>query len=126
MPFFANPARFALTIYATVHTVTAQNSTAGPPWVQSEFGYSPPVYPSRTSKHESGNRSAPLLTEHTAEATGLGWEDAFAQASAFIGQMTLEEKVMLATGTPGPVSTNTQTFQMFKRYCRSDLAVSSG
>lgn len=37
-----------------------------------------------------------------ANATGNQWEDAFAQASAFVSQLTLEEKVQLTTGTAGP------------------------
>ncbi|OQO18832.1 putative beta-glucosidase G, partial [Rachicladosporium sp. CCFEE 5018] len=37
-----------------------------------------------------------------ANATGIGWEAAFAKASDFVSQLTLEEKVRLVTGTPGP------------------------
>ena len=37
-----------------------------------------------------------------ANATGNGWEDAFSQAADFVNQLTLEEKVQLVTGTPGP------------------------
>ncbi|KAK6434222.1 hypothetical protein LTR95_009592 [Oleoguttula sp. CCFEE 5521] len=47
------------------------------------YGGSPPVYPSPN-------------------ATGIGWEAAFAKASNFVSQLTLEEKVRLVTGTPGP------------------------
>ncbi|RSM02891.1 hypothetical protein CEP52_007705 [Fusarium oligoseptatum] len=35
-------------------------------------------------------------------ATGLGWEEAFSQASEFVSQLTLEEKVQLVSGTEGP------------------------
>lgn len=38
----------------------------------------------------------------TANATGKGWEAAFAQASDFVSQLTLEEKQWLVTGTEGP------------------------
>ncbi|RSL81148.1 hypothetical protein CEP51_006048 [Fusarium floridanum] len=35
-------------------------------------------------------------------ATGLGWEEAFSQASEFVSQLTWEEKVQLVSGTEGP------------------------
>lgn len=38
----------------------------------------------------------------TANATGSGWEAAFAQASHFVSQLTLQEKTQLVTGTTGP------------------------
>ena len=38
----------------------------------------------------------------TANATGIGWEDAFERASAFVSKLTLEEKVRMVTGTAGP------------------------
>ncbi|KAM0693560.1 hypothetical protein Q7P36_006816 [Cladosporium allicinum] len=59
------------------------SSTSGPAWVQSDYATSPPVYPSPN-------------------ATGQGWEAAFQQASSFVAQLTLEEKVRLVTGTAGP------------------------
>lgn len=59
------------------------SSTPGPAWVQSEYDTSPAVYPSPN-------------------ATGTGWEAAFEQASSFVAQLTLEEKVRLVTGTSGP------------------------
>ncbi|EOD46699.1 putative beta-glucosidase 1 protein [Neofusicoccum parvum] len=34
--------------------------------------------------------------------TGIGWEDAFAKAKDFLAELTLEEKVAMVTGTPGP------------------------
>lgn len=37
-----------------------------------------------------------------AEASGLEWERAFTQASDFVSQLTLEEKVNLVSGTEGP------------------------
>ena len=42
------------------------------------------------------------LTHVVANATGTGWEAAFEQASNFVSQLTLEEKVRLVTGTAGP------------------------
>jgi hypothetical protein len=42
------------------------------------------------------------LTCLVAKATGTGWEAAFEQASNFVSQLTLEEKVRLVTGTAGP------------------------
>lgn len=42
------------------------------------------------------------LTLLPANATGIGWEAAFEQASSFVAQLTLEEKVRLVTGTAGP------------------------
>lgn len=38
----------------------------------------------------------------TANATGIGWEAAFQQASAFVAQLTLKEKSELVTGETGP------------------------
>ncbi|KAF4541774.1 Beta-glucosidase 1 [Lasiodiplodia theobromae] len=35
-------------------------------------------------------------------ATGVGWEDAFAKAKDFLAELSLEEKVYLVTGTTGP------------------------
>ncbi|KAK9369477.1 glycosyl hydrolase family 3 N terminal domain-containing protein [Lipomyces kononenkoae] len=48
-------------------------------WDHSLFTSSPPVYPSP-------------------ETAGIGWDVAFAQADAFVGNLTLEEKVTLLTG----------------------------
>ncbi|KAK4958851.1 hypothetical protein LTR10_003648 [Elasticomyces elasticus] len=83
--------RVAAALLAAATTVTGQNdstvgtgaSAAGPTWNHADYETSPPVYPSPN-------------------ATGLGWEDAFQQASDFVGELTLEEKVRLVTGTPGP------------------------
>jgi beta-glucosidase len=48
-----------------------------------DYSTSPPIYP-----------SPPM--------TGAGWEAAFAQADAFVSNLTLEEKAQLVTGTSGP------------------------
>ncbi|GAB7354836.1 hypothetical protein MBLNU459_g5216t1 [Dothideomycetes sp. NU459] len=63
-------------VLAALGICNAQNTT----WDSSLFTSSPPVYPSPNT-------------------TGIGWEDAFAQASAFVSNLTLEEKVGLVTGT---------------------------
>lgn len=40
--------RLATTLLAAVHAVSGQNdSAAGPPWVESQYQTSPPIYPSR-------------------------------------------------------------------------------
>lgn len=39
------------------------------------------------------------LSLYVAPSAGTGWEDAFAQAGAFVAQLTLEEKAGLVTGT---------------------------
>jgi len=49
----------------------------------SDYGSSPPVYPSPQTQ-------------------GIGWEAAFARAEAFVANLTLEEKAQLVTGTSGP------------------------
>lgn len=52
--------------------------------------------------------SPPTRLAHTnpppppANATGLKWASAFERASAFVSQLTLEEKATLVTGAPGP------------------------
>jgi beta-glucosidase len=48
-----------------------------------DYGSSPPVYPSPPT-------------------AGIGWEAAFAQAEAFVSNLTLEEKAQMVTGTSGP------------------------
>lgn len=58
-------------------------SLPGPAWIESDYSTSPEVLPQ------------PL-------ATGSGWEEAFAQAAAFVSELTLEEKATLVTGTTGP------------------------
>ncbi|KAI7529584.1 putative beta-glucosidase, partial [Hortaea werneckii] len=79
------------TLLSALGTANAQNDSAvgsgpnaaGPTWNHDDFTTSPPVYPSPN-------------------ATGIGWEEAFQQASDFVNQLTLEEKAYLVTGTPGP------------------------
>lgn len=50
--------------------------------------------------------SSIILVTHysqtTAKASGLEWERAFIQASQFVSDLTLEEKVSLVSGTEGP------------------------
>ncbi|KAK5442681.1 hypothetical protein LTS15_010888 [Exophiala xenobiotica] len=48
-----------------------------------DYSTSPPVYPSPPTQ-------------------GTGWEAAFAQAEAFVSNLTVEEKAQLVTGTSGP------------------------
>jgi beta-glucosidase len=48
-----------------------------------DYSTSPPFYPSPPS-------------------SGLLWESAYGQADAFVSNLTLEEKALLVTGTPGP------------------------
>ncbi len=48
-----------------------------------DYSTSPPLYPSPPTQ-------------------GTGWEAAFAQAEAFVSNLTLEEKAQLVTGTSGP------------------------
>ena len=43
-----------------------------------------------------------MLSSSIANATGIGWEGAFEQASAFVAQLTLKEKSELVTGETGP------------------------
>lgn len=52
-------------------------------WDSSLYTSSPPVYPSPNT-------------------TGIAWEDAFIKAQSLVSNLTLEEKVMVVTGTPGP------------------------
>lgn len=92
----------ALLALLSVSSSNGQNtSTAGPPWVESEYATSPPVYPSREFI-KLPMLKLPKLTSLLANATGSGWEAAFEQASNFVSQLTLEEKVRLVTGTAGP------------------------
>lgn len=64
-------------------TNSSEANAAGPTWDHSQYETSPPVYPSPN-------------------ATGLNWTAAFQQASAFVNQLTLQEKAQLVTGTSGP------------------------
>ncbi|KAM0322964.1 hypothetical protein ACHAQA_009063 [Verticillium albo-atrum] len=56
-------------------------------WNHDLFKSSPPVYPSP-------------------EISGLGWDDALEKAKEFLGELTLEEKAWMVTGTPGPCNGN--------------------
>ncbi|KAF4471291.1 beta-glucosidase [Fusarium albosuccineum] len=48
------------------------------------------------------NHDEYLKSPGPANATGLGWEEAFAQATDFVLQLTLHEKLQLVSGTEGP------------------------
>lgn len=103
MPQF-NKLSAAASLLATFNAATAQsNYTAGPAWDTSTYATSPPVYPSPN-------------------ATGLGWEDAFARASEWVSQLTLQEKARLVTGTPGPCVGNIGPIERlgFKGLCLQD------
>ncbi|KAK5114391.1 hypothetical protein LTR85_010213 [Meristemomyces frigidus] len=82
MVHLSNKLRAAATLLASLSAVNGQ--TNGSEFGElTQYGGSPPVYP-------------------TPNATGLDWATAFAQASAFVAELTLEEKALLVTGTPGP------------------------
>lgn len=81
--------------------VYGQNdSAAGPPWIQSQYSTSPPVYPSRKCVETASLRDT--NGKFPANATGIGWEAAYQQATNFVNQLTIEEKAQLVTGTIGP------------------------
>ncbi|KAL4862485.1 hypothetical protein BDV12DRAFT_207188 [Aspergillus spectabilis] len=93
MPGAAN---FILSALLAATTVQGQNFGGGPrdedafSYVQPKnttilgpYGHSPAVYPSPN-------------------ATGDGWEEAFARAQEFVAQLTLDEKADMVTGQYGP------------------------
>ncbi|EXJ56169.1 beta-glucosidase [Cladophialophora yegresii CBS 114405] len=65
-----------LALWSGLLALTAQG-------VAQDYGTSPPVYPSPPT-------------------AGIGWDAAFAQAEAFVSNLTLEEKAQMVTGTTGP------------------------
>ncbi|KIW33155.1 uncharacterized protein PV07_00026 [Cladophialophora immunda] len=71
-----SPKMLLVTLWSSLLALTAQS-------VAQDYGTSPPVYPSPPG-------------------TGIGWEAAFAQAQAFVSNLTLEEKTQLVTGIEGP------------------------
>ncbi|KJX94631.1 beta-glucosidase g like protein [Zymoseptoria brevis] len=75
-------ATFLLGVY-----FTHGQEVPGPAWNEAHYQTSPDVFPSPN-------------------ATGSGWNEAFAKASAFMSQLTLEEKATLVTGTGGPCVRN--------------------
>ncbi|KAF7188374.1 putative beta-glucosidase G [Pseudocercospora fuligena] len=62
---------------------TPQINYPGRPWVPAEYSTSPEVLPSP-------------------KTTGTGWETSFQQATDFVSNLTLEEKIQIITGTSGP------------------------
>ncbi|KAE9976589.1 hypothetical protein EG328_002550 [Venturia inaequalis] len=68
------------TLLASVVTAILQSPNTV---ILNDYGHSPPVYPSP-------------------KTTGIGWEDAMVKAKSFIAQLTVQEKVWLVTGAPGP------------------------
>ncbi|KAK0966908.1 hypothetical protein LTR91_017353 [Friedmanniomyces endolithicus] len=107
----ANKLHLAAGLLVAATAVTGQNgstvgsgpSAAGPTWNHADFESSPAVYPSPN-------------------ATCQGWSSAFQQASAFVSQLTLEEKAQLVTGTPGPCVGNIGPIERlgFKGLCLQD------
>ena len=91
----------AAALLSTAALINAQN----PEWDHSLYTSSPPVYPSREYIQPCTPNLLTFVT-CTANATGHSWEAAFAQASAFVDQLTLEEKAQLVTGTAGPCTGN--------------------
>lgn len=57
-----------------------------------------------------------------ANATGTGWEDAFAKASALTAQLNLTEKIFVVTGVQGPCVGNIPAIPRvgFKGLCLQD------
>ncbi|EOD49601.1 putative beta-glucosidase g protein [Neofusicoccum parvum UCRNP2] len=78
-------------------------------WDHSLFTTSPPVYP---SPNMTGIDSASLT----------GWSGALEKAEAFLSNLTLEEKVSLLTGAPGPCVGNIAPIPRvgFKGLCLQD------
>ncbi|EME83323.1 glycoside hydrolase family 3 protein [Pseudocercospora fijiensis CIRAD86] len=62
---------------------TSQLDYPGTAWVTAEYSTSPETLPSP-------------------QTTGTAWETSFQQASYFVSNMTLEEKIQIITGTSGP------------------------
>jgi beta-glucosidase len=63
----------------------------------------------------------------TANATGIGWEEAHKRAKAFVAQLTLEEKAKMVTGTPGPCVGNIEPVERlgFNGLCLQDGPLSN-
>ncbi|KAF2220112.1 glycosyl hydrolase family 3 N terminal domain-containing protein [Elsinoe ampelina] len=88
----------------TLSLVYAQNSSSSTPaWNQADYATSPPIYP------------API-------ASGAGWEAAYAQADAFVSNLTLEEKAYVVTGVLGPCTGSIKTIPRlgFNGLCLQD------
>ncbi|SMR51682.1 unnamed protein product [Zymoseptoria tritici ST99CH_3D1] len=71
-------ATFLLGVY-----FTHGQEVPGPAWNEADYQTSPDGFP-------------------LPNATGSGWDEAFAKASVFVSRLTLEEKATLVTGTGGP------------------------
>lgn len=78
-----------LTNLATLLLSAVAGAEAAQDWDSSLFTTSPPVYP---SPNMTGIDSASLT----------GWAGALEKAEALLSNLTLEEKVVLLTGAPGP------------------------
>lgn len=92
------------------------------------YGHSPPVMPSRMLPLTISHVAHGAITNPpTANATGIGWEDAMKRAKAFVAQLTLEEKAMMVTGTPGPCVGNIVPVERlgFKGLCLQDGPLSN-
>lgn len=63
-----------------------------------------------------------MLMHFLANATGTGWEDAFAKASALTAQLNLTEKIFMVTGVKGPCVGNIPAIPRvgFKGLCLQD------
>ncbi|PSK53122.1 Beta-glucosidase 1 [Elsinoe australis] len=84
MIFSRTSSNAAFSLLLTASLSSGQNSSfSSQPWNEADYVTSPPVYPQ------------PI-------ATGIGWEAAFAQADAFVSNLTLEEKAYVVTGVLGP------------------------
>ncbi|OJD28861.1 beta-glucosidase g [Diplodia corticola] len=98
-----------LTNLAALLLGAVAGAEAAQDWDSSLFTTSPPVYP---SPNMTGIDSAQLT----------GWAGALEKAEAFLGNLTLEEKVVLLTGAPGPCVGNIAPIPRvgFKGLCLQD------
>lgn len=98
-----------LTNLATLLLSAVAGAEAAQDWDSSLFTTSPPVYP---SPNMTGIDSASLT----------GWAGALEKAEALLSNLTLEEKVVLLTGAPGPCVGNIAPIPRvgFKGLCLQD------
>ncbi|KAI4726046.1 hypothetical protein E4T49_06194 [Aureobasidium sp. EXF-10728] len=71
-------------------------------WNHSDYLYSPAPEEIPNRKLQTQPVCLHDSSQAVAPATGSDWEEAFAKASTFVSQLTLEEKVSLVSGTEGP------------------------